>query len=191
MAQPAKAPQQRTLNGVDLDRLVGTIEAIKDKPSLANFQFRARSQWIEGGRSRTTITDFDGAGERHRHAKPFILESDEPPVLLGSDRAPNPVLFLLHGLASCLATSIAYHAAANGIRVKEIESQIEGDIDLHGFLGLNENARKGYKQIRVKLRVKADCPDDKLKEVFQLGQKFSPVYDALANAVPIQVEMAQ
>lgn len=189
MAHPGKAHPQGKLNGVDIGQLTSTIDAIKGNASLANFQFRARSQWLEGGHSRTTISDFHGAGQQHRHAKPFVVETDEPPVLLGGDNAPNPVVFLLHGLAGCLATSIAYHAAAQGIRVKQIESQIEGDIDLHGFLGLNESARKGYKQIRVKLRVKADCPDDKLKEVFQFGPKFSPVYDTLANAVPIQVEM--
>lgn len=191
MPQPAKAPQQKTVNGVDVEQLVGTVEAVKGKPSMANFKFRARSQWLEGGRSRTTITDFDGADQHHRHAKPFVLESDEPPVLLGSDRAPNPVVYLLHGLASCLATSIAYHAAAQGIRIKEIESQLEGDLDLHGFLGLDEKTRRGYKQIRVKLRVQTDCSDEKLKEVFQFGQKFSPVYDTIASAVPIQVELAR
>jgi uncharacterized OsmC-like protein len=189
MGQPARVPQPKMINGVDVERLMGTIEAVNEKPSLADFKFRARSHWIEGGRSRTTITDFDGADQHHRHAKPFVLESDEPLVLLGSDRAANPVVHLLHGLASCLAASIAYHAAANGIEVKEIESQLEGDIDLHGFLGLDKNARRGYKQIRVKLRVKADCTNDKLKEIFQFGQKYSPVYDTLANAVPIQVEL--
>lgn len=191
MAQPAKAQQPMMLNGVDIERLTGTIDAIREKPGLANFQFRARSQWVEGGRSRTTITDFDGAEQHYRHAKPFILETDEPPVLLGADRAPNPVVFLLHGLASCLATAIAYHATARGIRIQEIESQIEGDLDLRGFLGLDANVRKGYKQIRVKMRLKADCPEEKLKEVFEFGRQFSPVYDALSTAVPVQVELVR
>jgi uncharacterized OsmC-like protein len=188
MAQPAKAPKPNILNGVDVERLTDTIDAIRSKPDLANFQFRARNEWAEGGHSRTTVTDFDGAAQTHRHSKPFVLESDEPPVLLGADRAANPVVYLLHGLASCMATSIAYHAAARGIHVEKIESQLEGDIDLRGFLGLDENVRPGYKQIRVKLRVKADCPESQLKEISQFGSKYSPVYNVITSSIPVEVE---
>ena len=190
MAQPAKVPQQNILNGVDIERLTGTIDAIRAKPDLANFKFRARNQWLEGGHSRTTITDFDGAAQTHRHSKPFLLEADEPPVLLGGDRAPSPVVYLLHSLAGCLAGTIAYHAAARGVRVEQIETQIEGDIDLRGFLGLDGNVRPGYKQIRVKMRVKADCPETQLKEIVQFGPRYSPVYNVITSAIPVEVELA-
>jgi uncharacterized OsmC-like protein len=189
MAQPARVTKENVLNGVDVDKLTSTIDAIRKNNELANFQFRARNQWVEGGHSRTTVTDFDGTSQTHRHSKPFTLDSDEPPVLLGGDRAANPVVYLLHGLASCMATAIAYHAAARGIRVEQIESQLEGDIDLRGFLGLDEKVRPGYKQIRVKLRVKADCPEDKLKEVMQFGSKYSPVYNVITSNIPVEVEM--
>lgn len=190
MAQPARVPSANTINGVDVERLMSTIDAVRDNAALGNFKFRARGQWLEGGHSRTTITDFDAAGQAHRHNKPFVVETDEPIVLLGGDRAPNPVVYLLHSLAGCLAASIAYHAAARGIAVEQIETQLEGDIDLRGFLGLDENVRPGYKQIRVKMRIKADCPASKLKEIAQLGPKYSPVYNVITTAIPVEVELA-
>jgi len=190
MAQPARAPSLNILNGVDIERLMGMIDGVRDNPALADFKFRARSQWLEGGHSRTTITDFDAAGQTHRHSKPFVVETDEPIVLLGGDRAPNPVVYLLHSLAGCLAGSIAYHAAARGIRVEQIETQLEGDIDLRGFLGLDEKVRPGYKQIRVKMSVKADCSESQLKEIVQFGPRYSPVYNVITSAIPVEVELA-
>jgi len=93
-----------TVNGVNVDQLIGTINAIKDNPSLARFQFRAETEWVEGGHSRTTLQGFYGAGQEDAsRAKPFVLEGDEPPVLLGRNAGPNAVEAVLHALASCLS----------------------------------------------------------------------------------------
>jgi uncharacterized OsmC-like protein len=94
---------------------------------------------------------------------------------------------LLHALAACLTTSMVYHAAANGIQIEEVESSLEGDLDLHGFLALDKKVRKGYQGIRVKFKIKADVPDDQLQEIGRLGPGYSPVFDSLTNGVPISV----
>jgi uncharacterized OsmC-like protein len=116
-----------------------------------------------------------------------VLEADEPPVLLGKDTAANPVEHLLHALASCLTTSMVYHAAARGIQIEAVESSLEGDIDLHGFLELDKNVRNGYQGIRVNFKIKADVPDEQLQEISQLGAGHSPVFDSLINGVPVSV----
>src|SRR3954469_24160544 len=111
-----------TVNGVDVDRLAGTIEHITADPSLANFQFRARNQWIDGGHSRTEIKDFYGAGQEDTsRERPFTLDTDAPPVLLGGDAAPNAGEHLLHALASCISGTIVYHAAARGIALNGLK----------------------------------------------------------------------
>jgi uncharacterized OsmC-like protein len=115
------------------------------------------------------------------------LEADEPPALLGKDRAANPVEYLLHALASCLTTSMVYHAAARDIQIEEIESSLEGDIDLHGFLDLDQNVRKGYQGIRVTFKIKADASDGVLQEIAQLGARFSSVFDSLTKGVPVAI----
>ena len=127
------------MNGVNVDRLVGTINAIQHNPELAHFQFRATNAWVNGGHSRTTIQGFYGAGsEDSSRAKPFLLDGDEPPALLGNNIGPNAVGVVLHALASCLAVGFIYNVAATGIQVDELAFNLEGDIDLHGFLDLSE-----------------------------------------------------
>src|SRR5574338_1269087 len=130
------------LNGVDVDRLFETINAIKQIPRLADFKFRLRNRWINGGLNRSTIKNFYGAGGDNQRDEPFILDADEPPVLLGQDSAPNPVEYLLHALVACVTSALVYHAAARGIKLEEVETRAEGAIDLRGFLGLDDSVRR-------------------------------------------------
>lgn len=179
-----------TLNGVDVAQLTRTVEAIRENPDIARFEFRARNEWIEGGHSRTTIQSFHGAGqEDDSRTEAFTLEGDEPPVLLGTNRAPNAVEAVLHALASCLAVGFAYNAAAQGIRVESLDFRLEGELDLHGFLGLSDRVRPGYEGIRVRYRVKADAPREKIEELCAYVQRTSPVLDIVRNPVPVTVEL--
>lgn len=181
---------QPQLNGVDVDRLVATIGLIKENPDLARFRFRAHTDWKEGGHARTTIQDFYGAGaEDTSRSRPIILEGDEPPVLLGENKGANAVEAVLHALASCLAVGFVYNAAAQGIAVESLEFDLEGDLDLHGFLGLSQSVRPGYQGIRVTYRVKADAPREKLVELCEYVQRTSPVLDILRNPVPVSVDL--
>jgi uncharacterized OsmC-like protein len=177
----------KILNGVNVSDLLTTIEAIKGSPTIAKFNFRVRNRWEGGGQNRSTVNTFYGAAQEHSRETSFVLEADEPPVLLGKDAAANPVEHLLHALAACLTTSMVYHAAAQGIQLEEVESSLEGDIDLHGFLGLDRSVRKGYQGIRINFRIKADVPDDRLQEIVGLGTGYSPVFDSLTRGVPVSV----
>ncbi len=182
---------QTMLNGVNVDQLIGTIEAIKANPGLARFQFRATNTWVNGGHSRTTIQSFYGAGQEDTsRAKPFVLEGDEPPVLLGGNAGPNAVEAALHALASCLAVGFIYNAAAQGIKVDELTFSLEGDLDLHGFLGLSDQVRPGYDSIRLTYRVKSDAPREKIEALCDYVQRTSPVLDIIRNPVPVTVTLA-
>ena len=185
MATAQKLP--KIINGVNVNDLFATIEAIKASPAIAKFRFRVQNQWEGGGKNRSTADTFYGAGQQFSRPRPFVLEADEPPVLLGKDAAANPVEHLLHALAACLTTSMAYHAAARGIYLEEVESSFEGDIDLHGFLDLDKNVRKGYQGIQVNFKIKANMPDEQLQEIVQLGTGHSPVFDSLTRGVPVSV----
>jgi uncharacterized OsmC-like protein len=180
-----------TLNGVDLGRLSGTIDHLAADPALARFQFRARNHWIDGGYSRTTIKDFYGAGQEDAtRTEAFTVDSDEPPVLLGQNRAPNTVEYVLHALAACVSGTIVYHAAARGIALEGVETTIHGDLDLRGFLGLNSDVRPGYEQIQVAIKVAGDFDDDQFAELASLT-RYSPVRDIVSNPVPVAVDVAR
>ncbi len=114
------------------------------------------------------------------------MEADEPPILAGQDEAPNPVEHLLHALASCLTTSMVAHAAVRGIAIEELESELEGDIDLNGFLGLDPSVPKGYTEIRAKFRVKADPSD--IEEIESLAT-FSPVFNTIAEGANVEISV--
>jgi uncharacterized OsmC-like protein len=175
------------VNGVDLTRLTDTIEAAKAAPEVGRFRLRIQNRWINGGQNRSKVQQFSAGGRETRHRTDLTMEADEPEVLLGTDHGANPVEHLLHALASCVTTSMIYHAAARGIAVEQVESSLEGDLDLRGFLGLAPNVRKGYQQIRLKLSIKADVTDQELRDLASLGPNFSPVFDSITKGVPILV----
>lgn len=176
-------------NGVNVTQLVDTVGLIKQTPALARFTFRAETVWQEGGRSRTRIEGYHGAGQEMRHARPIELEGDEPPVLLGQDTAANAVEAILHAIGSCVAVGYAYNAAAQGIRIDELRFSSEGELDLHGFLGLSETVRPGFERIKVEVTVKADAPRAKLEELCAYVQRTSPVLDIVRNPVPVTVTL--
>jgi len=138
------------LNGVDLKRYVETIEKFITQPGLAKIQFRLNNEWTDGGYNKSYIKDFYGAGaEDTDRNTPFIVANDEPDLLFGTDNAPNPAEFVLHALAGSLTTSLVYHAAACGYEITKVQTAIEGELDLRGFLGIDHYVRKGFEEIKV------------------------------------------
>ena len=173
-------------NGVDMEALGKTVKAIQDDPSLGKSTFRIRNKWVSGGHNQTTVQNFESLGQDNAHAKDFELHADEPPALGGTDLGANPVEHLLNSLAACVTTSMVAHAAVRGIPVEEVESQVEGDIDLNGFLGLNPRTPKGYQNIRITFKVKAAEKDlPKLRELAE----FSPVYNTITHSANIDIQI--
>lgn len=181
--------KQRFVNGVNVDALFATIDAIKDSPVIADFKFRANNKWVNGGHNHTTIKEFYGANEVHAHEIPFELDADEPPLLLGEDLGPNPVEYALKALAACVTTALIYHAAAKGIEIRGVESRLEGDLDLRGFLGISEDVPVGYKEIRVYFKIDADISDEEKEELIRMGQKYSPVFNTISNATSVSAQL--
>ena len=177
----------KIVNGVSVENVLATVDVIKAVPDVAKFKFRIRNQWDDGAQNRSIVGDFYGAGEERKRPAAFLLMADEPAVLQGRDAAANPVEHLLHALASCMTTSIVYHAAIKGVEIEEIESTLEGDIDLRGFLGLDPTVRNGYQGIRVSFRIKADVSDEQLQQLGLAGPERSPVFNSLTAGVPVSV----
>ncbi len=182
--QKSDAPVIR--NGVNVTDLFNTIEAIKSDAEIAKFNFRLTNRWLSADRNESTIKTFSGALTTHRADKEaFVFENGEHQVLLGQDMAPNPVEWLLHALIGCMTTTTAYHAASRNIGIDAINSEVDGDIDLRGFLGLSSDIRKGYSAIRVKMRVKTKA----MPETIRALTKMSPVFDVVSRSVPIDVSI--
>lgn len=179
-----------TLNGVDVDMMVKTIDAVKKDAQVAIFKFRAKTKWMQGGRCKTEIKDFYGAKEENKsRKKPFIIEGDEPFVLLGSDQAPNAVEMILHALGSCLTVGFVYNASAIGININSLAMNMEGELDLHSFLGISDYVRPGYKSISVRVEADTDGSEEQIYELMAHVKRTSPVLDMLNNPVQVNIEL--
>jgi uncharacterized OsmC-like protein len=178
-----------TRNGVDTATLFATLDAVKQAPAAAQFQFRAHSQWIDGTHSRSTVSDYFGVGEERAHEREFVFDADHPAVLVGKDNGPTPVEFLLHGLAACLTAGIANIAAARKVDLTQVRSTVKGDIDLNGILGLNPDVRNGYQAVSVDFEISGDAPAEVLREIVEQSRSRSAVYDVMTNGVPVEINV--
>lgn len=189
-AMPARTP--KPMNGVDTPTLFATLDAVKAQPALAKFQWRATNRWKQGTHSRTTIHSFRGAGGEQTHEREFAFDADHPTVLVARDQGPTPVEYLLVALTSCITAGIANIAAARGVTLYEVESSIEGDMDLQGIFGQSDQVRNGYESMRVNFKIRGDAPAEKLRQIVEQSRSRSAVFDVLTNgtAVSLSVDAA-
>ena len=178
-----------TRNGLNLEQMGQTVEALKNDPSLARFQFRARNQWIDGGENRSSIQGFYGAGaEDESRTEPFVFTNGEPPVLLGNNEGANPVEFLLHALAGCVTTTTVLHATARGIRIRRLSTELVGDIDVQGLLALDDSVPVGYESIRIRMDIEADASEQEIDDLITFAEGHSPVCNTVCKPVPVTIE---
>jgi uncharacterized OsmC-like protein len=118
-----------------------------------------------------------------------VVENAEHQILVGEDQSPNPVEFVLHALAGCLTSTLVYYAAARGYKIPGVESTLEGNLDLHGFLGMDEKIRSGYNDIKVTMKVEGDLSKEQIQEMIQVAKDRSPVYDMVTRSVPVAIEV--
>ena len=179
---------ERVRNGVDTEQLYGTLDLLGQTPSLGAFTFRATNRWLGGAHNRSTIKSFYGAGQEDTtRVEEFVVDAGEPAILLGTDTGPNPAEYLLHALAACLTTTLVYVAAARKVQLTEVESTLEGEMDVRGALGVSDEVRNGFSRIRVDFKVKGDATPEKLQEIVERAQQRSAVFDMVTNGVPVDV----
>jgi uncharacterized OsmC-like protein len=182
-----KEPEQaQIINGIDVGVLSETINAMRGDCELGAARFRVTNKWVSGNHNRSTVTDFYGAKQVITHKQEFNMDADEPAILAGDDIGANPVEHLLHALASCVTTSMVAHAAARGIPINSLESEVEGDIDLRGYMGLSNKVPRGYTALRVRFKVDADPQyNGRLEEL----SKFSPVFNTITQSAPVEIRV--
>ena len=181
-----------TLNGVDVEALGKIIDDVREDPALGRAQFRAHNTWIQGAHNKTSIQGFYAAGaEDTSREEPFVLDSDEPPLLLGQNQGANAVEIALTALASCMTGTIVYFGAAMGIQLDEVSAELEGDLDQRGLLDIDESVRNGVQDIRVAYRIQSPEPRERILELLDVAQARSPLYDMMTNPVPVSVRLVE
>ena len=180
--------EEPTVNGVTVSTVMGIVDAIEDDSDNAHFQFRLSNHWVDGGLNRSRIREYYALGkEDDTRSEAFVVDADEPAVNSGGDSCPNPMEYVLHSLASCLTSTLVYHAAVQGIEIESVESSLEGDLDVRGMLGLSDKSRKAYNAVRVRMQVKSAADADTLREL----ALYSPVYDIISNSLPVDFDLVR
>lgn len=175
-------------NGVDVEQLGQAVDAITAEPEAGRFTFRAETEWTGALQSMTSIDDFDQAGERITTRR-FEVAGDEPEQILGERTAPNAVELLLAAVGSCLSVGYAANAAAMGIELDDLRFELEGDVDLRGFLGISDDVRPGYNAITCTAYVDADASAEELAALRDRVEATSPLMDNVGNAVSLETDL--
>jgi uncharacterized OsmC-like protein len=174
---------------VNVDALLGAREHLTHAPEAAEFQFRARCDWVKGTHSRSTISGFSGLGQEHTHRQDYTVEADHPTVFAAEDNAPSPPEIVLAALASCLTAGVAAVATRRGVQLRSVTATIEGDVDVQGILGIDSDVRNGFGGIRVTYSIDADASKADLEAIVAQSQKRSAVFDIVANPTTIRVDV--
>lgn len=165
------------LNSVNIGAVGDLVSAIRDEPTKADTIWRSTVEWKGGFRSEARSRDF------------APIPSDEPAALGGDDTAPNPVEQVLGAFGSCLAVGYAANATAAGIELTRLTIELEGDLDLHAFLGLRDGGHAGFDSITAKVSIESDAPSDQIEDLHRKVVSTSPVGHTLQQAIPLTVEL--
>lgn len=178
----------KVVNGVNIERLGSVLHMLRTEPEMGKFRFRASAEWKSCAQWESRVKDFYGAGkEDDTRTESFTTAIDEPDVLLGTNKGPNPTETLLSALATCIGTTFIYHASAHGVEIDSMTVRLEGDIDIRGFTGVSKETRPGFQAIRYIYDVKSKAPKEKIRELMELATSLSPVSDSVRNQVSVQV----
>jgi uncharacterized OsmC-like protein len=155
-----------------------TQSALTVDPAQALARFTVTSRGVDGLHRNVQIRDFSVA-------------VDEPPVLGGTDKAPNPVEYALTALATCQEITYRLHADALGIPLNDVSVTLEGEIDLRGFFAAAEGVRPGFLWIEGKVAFDSPASPEQLQQLKRVVDSHCPVLDLLRNATPVKISIAE
>lgn len=178
---------KRVNNGVNVAALLAAREALTNAPVAAQFKWRAACEWKNGTHSHSTVESFYGLGQEQARKKTFRFDADHPEVFASEDLGATPVEYVLVGLASCLTAGIAAIAQNRNIQLKSVSATLEGDMDLQGILGIDDEVRNGFKGITVTYEIDADASRADIEALVAQSQKRSAVYDIVTNPTNVTV----
>ena len=167
--------QIKSCFNLDLGRLNEFAQAVRDDPEKAKLTFSAKTAWRDGAATETRARD-------------NLIAADEPEVLGGSDSAADPVELLLASLTSCVSIGLVTHAAKRGVELRDFEIDVEGDLDVRGYLG-DEGVRPGFSAVRYTVRVDSDAPAETINEIVRTAERASPMFDNISNGVPVSSQL--
>lgn len=161
----------KNLNDIDVAALQQFAKSVAEDPAMRSARFKVNTKWAEQNRSVSTVKHYSLGGVEHQRS--FEIAADEPAELLGANSAPNPQELLMAALNACLTVGYVVNASVMGITVHSLEIETDGELDLRGFLGLDESVNPGYDEVSYVVRLKTDAPRERIEELHAIVTKTS------------------
>lgn len=189
MTSPTRAPQTE-INGLNTEALGQLAEALQGNPQAGQVSLHARTGWQGVARTATEIKGFTVDGQlRNDDRRRFVLECDWPAGFGSGDADAMPAEQFLHAVASCIAATTNAYAALEGVNLSRLEVAMEGNLDLHGLLGLDERVRAGLQALEAEIRIAGDADPDTLEQLARKGVRFSCLRESVEHGVPLQARV--
>jgi uncharacterized OsmC-like protein len=178
------------INGINTELLGNLAGLLSQNPDAGRVTFHSRSLWQQGTRVLTRFAGYTIDGDRqHEGDRQFVLLSDEPVELSGTDAAPSPIEQLLHALGACIAATTNANAALMGIELTQLEVRLESDLNLRGFFALDDRVRPGIGELRAQIAIAGNADAEKLREIVERGYRYSPIRESVNNGVTLNREI--
>jgi uncharacterized OsmC-like protein len=164
--------------------------AIAESIAAARSMLESKSDAGPSSDRPATAVIEDGLRSRVEGGDGWVVGTDMPAAVGGSASAPSPAWLLRAAWASCAATAIAMRAAELGISLTSLEVSAESETDMRGLLAAGDGVLPGPQTLRMRVVIAADGVDEKeLRELVEWADVHSPVCDALARAVPAELDV--
>jgi uncharacterized OsmC-like protein len=176
-------PTRPPVNGLDLAALDETVAAVSEDARLGQVAFRVRTDWKGQTKSESTVDSYTLGGAVIPRS--FTIVADEPHELLGTNAAPNPQELLMSAVNACMVVGYVAQASVRGITLDGCRIETEGELDLRGFLGIDDKVPAGYRRISYTVFLEGDGTREQYEEIHQAVMMTSPNYFNMAQ--PIQM----
>ena len=180
----AEAIKQSIVNGINVDDVKTLIETVKQDERAGLTRWKVTSSWQGRTHIRALIEPFH-IGDR-TVKRPFAIDIDEPAELGGGNAYPNPQEHLIAALNACMMVGYVALCALQGIALEKLEIQTEGDIDLRGFLGLDDTMPAGYKSLNCTVRIKGDASEEQFAKIHEMVMATSPNYYNITHPIAVR-----
>jgi len=187
MTEAREMTKPEIVNGINVDDLKALVEGVAANPANGATSWRVATSWQGQTHSRSQVDGFDMAGEHV--SRPFTIDIDEPCELGGANRHANPQEHLIAALNACMTVGYVAQCAIRGIELENLEIETTGDIDLRGFLGLDDSVARGYESLSYTVRIKGDATPEQFEEVHAAVMATSPNFYNIANPIALKPDL--
>jgi len=187
MTDVTEMTRPEIVNGINVDDLKQLVAGVANDPANGATSWRVSTSWQGQTHSRSQVDGFDIAGEHV--SRPFAIDIDEPCELGGSNRYPNPQEHLIAALNACMTVGYVAQCSIRGIELESLEIETTGDIDLRGFLGLDDSVARGYEALSYTVRIKGDATPEQFEEVHAAVMATSPNFYNIANPIALKPDL--